>query len=527
MIATARRGGGEEPLRLRGGKRSSKANETQALPLDFIPSSSFTGLKPGYIFKRDRKGVGFYLDQPHSSKGVKATRPRRSLVKSQSAIPTTPTRTRRQTGDKRSEVEETRAGEERSAANKESFRTRQEVEAQSMTRKSDFGYNWNIRNEPQDSELDELFGKIELKPPPPPIDKTEYSLEDDLKVLDDAERLLQDACDRGDIEEAKRLLKCGVIWEEERKEDALFTSSTTTDEEDRKVLTQAGFEPSDSSEEGKEESSESIMIHEQIVGPIIDRVQGLHRSKKEIKEIFERLREDLPDIKYFKERPKIATFVPGKEDEEETDSELEELRSFPGLEDFFNPFGARMQKIEIALRRNATDELNSEEQEKVLWLQSPMQMLQEYMSESSEEFGGEILQIKKTSTEITQGELDPWDKALNSRLSEHFGAKEFDVVDNLGFERVGNDLGVRSSDQSYNQIRHKFLAAKRGSYKGRDLTQAKAGVDTLNHFENVKCSHRVICSHKFNTWFCFLVLVHWGRYDSSLILQMQMFMLKQ
>ena len=48
--------------------------------------------------------------------------------------------------------------EERSAANKESSRTRQEVEAQSMTRKSDFGYNWNIRNEPQDSELDEVTG---------------------------------------------------------------------------------------------------------------------------------------------------------------------------------------------------------------------------------------------------------------------------------------------------------------------------------------------------------------------------------
>eukprot|EP00960_Hanusia_phi_P070409 767305-Hanusia_phi.AAC.5 len=24
---------------------------------------------------------------------------------------------------------------------------------------------------------------------------------------------------------------------------------------------------------------------------------------------------------------------------------------------------------------------------------------------------------------VGQGELDPWDKALNSRLSEHFGAK--------------------------------------------------------------------------------------------------------
>eukprot|EP00960_Hanusia_phi_P070410 767305-Hanusia_phi.AAC.6 len=28
-------------------------------------------------------------------------------------------------------------------------------------------------------------------------------------------------------------------------------------------------------------------------------------------------------------------------------------------------------------------------------------------------------------------------------------------------------LGVRSSDQSYNQVRQKFLSSKRGSYKGR------------------------------------------------------------
>ncbi|KAJ1494166.1 hypothetical protein T484DRAFT_2582984 [Baffinella frigidus] len=183
-----------------------------------------------------------------------------------------------------------------------------------------------------------------------------------------------------------------------------------------------------------------------------------------------------PKVKLMqaKRPPPVGMFYPGEEDvEEEAQERMEweeeiDLSENPEMEGFVDPVGQRMYRIEMALNRNATEELDSSDREHAKILVNPCEALQDMMSESSSSYEGEVLKIRKRTTEITQAELSPWDKTADSRLSATFGKKAFDVVDTLeGFERAGTGLGIRTGDQTYNQIRSRFLAAKTGSYKKR------------------------------------------------------------
>jgi len=136
------------------------------------------------------------------------------------------------------------------------------------------------------------------------------------------------------------------------------------------------------------------------------------------------------------------------------------------MEGWVDPFGKKMNKVQLALRRNGTDELDSEEKEMATWLEAPCDALQSLMSESESEHEGHVLEIPKFATEITPGDLDPWNKGSDMRLSAGFGRKEFDLIDTLGgFERSTTGTGVKSADQNYRQVRSRFLGSEQGSYK--------------------------------------------------------------
>jgi hypothetical protein len=200
-------------------------------------------------------------------------------------------------------------------------------------------------------------------------------------------------------------------------------------------------------------------------------------ESRKLKEELAEVRAQFPHLKCIQPRrgPPVGTFFPGEEDREEEEEErrahAREFNDFvdlPEMEDFVSPIGRRMHRIEMALARNASDELDTSDREHAEVLTNPAEALQDLMSESSTEFEGELLKIRKATTEITQAELNPCDRNADGRLSATFGAKEFDVVDTLrGFERAGRGTGVRTGDQTYNQIRSRFLAAKTGSYKRR------------------------------------------------------------
>ena len=50
-------------IKYKEGFKNKQVNKsTKKVQLDFLPSDKFTGAKNGYIFKNDRKGLGYYID---------------------------------------------------------------------------------------------------------------------------------------------------------------------------------------------------------------------------------------------------------------------------------------------------------------------------------------------------------------------------------------------------------------------------------------------------------------------------------
>jgi len=107
-----------------------------------------------------------------------------------------------------------------------------------------------------------------------------------------------------------------------------------------------------------------------------------------------------------------------------------------------------MQKVEMAVMRNATHSLNPEEREAILVMKAPCVALREWMSASEDSLDDkELLVIPKKTTEVTTMEIDPFDK-MQTTLSKTFGRKQFDIVDTLGgFERV--DAQVQAAPLSH------------------------------------------------------------------------------
>ena len=113
------------------------------------------------------------------------------------------------------------------------------------------------------------------------------------------------------------------------------------------------------------------------------------------------------------------------------------MEAVPELHGWLDPMGRRMQKVEMAVMRNATHSLNPEEREAILLMKAPCVALREWMSASEDSLDDkELLVIPKKTTEVTTMEIDPFDK-MQTTLSKTFGRKQFDIVDTLGgFERV-------------------------------------------------------------------------------------------
>lgn len=202
-------------------------------------------------------------------------------------------------------------------------------------------------------------------------------------------------------------------------------------------------------------------------GEFIGNERGYRKYQRSCQEFFAA---EFPEHRAFRlteDADKVGAFTPGEEDcEGLSDSDERLWRDVPELHGWIDPMGRRMQKIEMAVVRNATHTLSAEEQDAIILTQPPCVALQDYMSESLDSHdANDLLVIPKKMTEISRLEIDPFDK-LQSKLSTTLGRKEFDFVDALGgFERSSALIGVRGTDQTYNQRRARFMNSKKGSYK--------------------------------------------------------------
>ena len=202
-------------------------------------------------------------------------------------------------------------------------------------------------------------------------------------------------------------------------------------------------------------------------GELVGNERGYRKYQRACQEFFAA---EFPEHRAFRltgDTDKVGAFTPGEEDCEGLSESEERLwRDVPALHGWIDPMGRRMHKIEMAVMRNATHTLSREEQEAIIVSQPPCVALQDDMSESLDSHDTkDLLVIPKKTTEITRLDIDPFDK-LQSKLSTNIGRKEFDFIDALGgFERASAQIGVRGTDQTYNQRRARFMNSKKGSYK--------------------------------------------------------------
>ena len=129
------------------------------------------------------------------------------------------------------------------------------------------------------------------------------------------------------------------------------------------------------------------------------------------------------------------------------------MEAVPELHGWLDPMGRRMQKVEMAVMRNATHSLNPEEREAILVMKAPCVALREWMSASEDSLDDkELLVIPKKTTEVTTMEIDPFDK-MQTTLSKTFGRKQLDIVDTLGgFERVDAQVSFTPLSLSFSPL---------------------------------------------------------------------------